>query len=69
MRLKKTTVLTGNHGVKQPRDRAQSDHDAMQNMFKNELSIQNHLSGNSQRTNEEKKYAAKKNNHLVIEEE
>jgi len=41
MKLKKTTVLTGNHPTK--RDRAQSDSDAMNAIFKNELS--NNFSG------------------------
>ena len=41
----------------------------MQNMFKSELSLQNHLSGNLQKNNEEKKQALRKNNNLVIEEE
>jgi hypothetical protein len=48
------------------RDRAASDHEAMQSMFKNEL--HNHLSGHTNK-HEEKKYATKKNNQLVIEEE
>jgi hypothetical protein len=38
MKLKKTTVLTGNHAPKQEkRDRAKSDNDFMSNMFKNDL--------------------------------
>ena len=50
MRLKKTTVLTGNHASKQSgntqqtgRDRAKSDNDFMHNMFKNDLA--SHISG------------------------
>lgn len=46
MKLKKTTVLTGNHALKQQRDRAQSDHDVLHNMFKNDL--QNHVGTNGQ---------------------
>ena len=39
MSLKKTTVLTGNHAPK-IRDRAQSDNEFMQGMFKSDLTSQ-----------------------------
>ena len=54
MKLKKTTVLTGNHAVK--RDRAQSDTDALNSMFKNELS--NHLSANASSNSPDAKVAS-----------
>ncbi len=47
MRLKKTTVLTGNHAAKQQRDRASSDAEALHGIFKNDLAshVGLHLSG------------------------
>ncbi len=46
MKLKKTTVLTGNHAAKQQRDRASSDHEVLGNMFKNELASHVHSNNN-----------------------
>lgn len=60
MKLKKTTVLTGNHAPKQEkRDRARSDND-FHNMFKNDLqshaaSINNNTSGEKKEQNESNK--------------
>ncbi len=62
MRLKKTTVLTGNHTAKQQRDRASSDAEALHGIFKNDLAshVGLHLSGESPNKNvNEKKYVVK----------